>query len=163
MHSEYSILGESFTLVTENNHVLVNGEKVHYAIEKTGKGKLIIFIDRQTYEVEKLPETKGNLVVKVNQKELEVVIQNPVDKILEKIGLALIQQNEIKDVNSPMPGTILEILVKEGQQVKKGDPLVVLEAMKMENMIKSPRNGMIRSVPVTKGIIIEKNQPLVRF
>jgi biotin carboxyl carrier protein len=54
-------------------------------------------------------------------------------------------------INCPMPGTIVDISVKEGASVKKGDLLFVLEAMKMENEIVSPVEGRITSIAVTKG------------
>ena len=62
-----------------------------------------------------------------------------------------------------MPGMVLNILVAEGQQVKKGDSLLVLEAMKMENVLKSPTDGVIKKVVATKGTAVEKNQLLIQF
>ncbi len=58
-------------------------------------------------------------------------------------------------VNSPMPGTILSVNVQNGSQVKKGDVLMVLEAMKMENEIMSPVDGTVKSVNVQKGASVE--------
>ena len=58
------------------------------------------------------------------------------------------------NVTSPMPGTILEVKVSAGQEVKKGDVICVLEAMKMENDIPAPRDGIIASVNVQKGASI---------
>lgn len=58
-------------------------------------------------------------------------------------------------VNSPMPGTILAVNVQEGTAVKKGQALMILEAMKMENEINAPRGGVIASVNVQKGAAVE--------
>ena len=58
-------------------------------------------------------------------------------------------------VNAPMPGTILEVRVTEGATVKKGDILLILEAMKMENEIMAPCDGTVASVSVTKGASVE--------
>ena len=58
-------------------------------------------------------------------------------------------------VNSPMPGTILSVNVQNGATVKKGDVLMVLEAMKMENEIMSPADGTVVSVNVQKGASVE--------
>ena len=60
-----------------------------------------------------------------------------------------------KSVNAPMPGTILDVKVQQGQQVKKGDVLVILEAMKMENEIQAPCDGKVASVNVRKGDSVE--------
>jgi biotin carboxyl carrier protein len=64
-------------------------------------------------------------------------------------------------IKSPMPGLILDVLVKEGQSVKKGDKVVILESMKMENELRSPRDGMIIHVQAAKGASVEKDQSLV--
>lgn len=64
-------------------------------------------------------------------------------------------------VNSPMPGTVLEVSVKVGDTVKSGDTLVVLEAMKMENAIVAPKDAKVVAVHVTKGQSVESGAALV--
>ena len=64
-------------------------------------------------------------------------------------------------VAAPMPGTIVSVNVSDGQAVKKGDVLVVLEAMKMENEIKAPKDGTITSVAVSKGESVDTGAALV--
>ena len=64
-------------------------------------------------------------------------------------------------VKSPMPGNILKINVAQGQSVKEGDTLIVLEAMKMENDVVAPRDGTVAQVVVTKGAVVETGSPLV--
>ena len=62
-----------------------------------------------------------------------------------------------------MPGLVLKVLVSPGQEIAKGDGLFVLEAMKMENIIKSPVAAVVQSIEVETGGVVEKNQVLVRF
>lgn len=64
-------------------------------------------------------------------------------------------------VKSPMPGNILKINAVQGQAVKEGDVLVVLEAMKMENDVVAPRDGTVAQVVVAKGAVVETGSPLV--
>ena len=64
-------------------------------------------------------------------------------------------------VNAPMPGNILKVNVTNGQAVKEGDVLVVLEAMKMENEIMAPKNGTVTQVLVQKGSTVDTGAPLV--
>ena len=63
-------------------------------------------------------------------------------------------------IPSPMPGTILDILVSVGQTIREGDVLFVLEAMKMENEIVSPRGGTITGILIDKGASVESGTPL---
>ena len=58
-------------------------------------------------------------------------------------------------VTSPMPGNILKILVSQGQQVKEGEVVMILEAMKMENEIVAPKSGAVAQILVTKGAVVE--------
>ena len=64
-------------------------------------------------------------------------------------------------VSSPMPGTILSVNVEAGKNVKKGDVLVVLEAMKMENEIMAPKDAVVAAVHVNKGDSVDSGTPLV--
>ncbi len=64
-------------------------------------------------------------------------------------------------VKSPMPGNILKINVAQGQSVKEGDTLIVLEAMKMENDVVAPRDGTVAQIVVTNGAVVETGSPLV--
>lgn len=64
-------------------------------------------------------------------------------------------------VDSPMPGNIWEVLVKEGQEVKEGEVLLILEAMKMENEITSPRAGVVASILTEKGAAVNTGDKLV--
>ena len=69
----------------------------------------------------------------------------------------------VNDIKAPMPGLILEVNVKEGDEVKEGDYLLVLEAMKMENALTAPRDAVIKSISVEKGQTVEKNQLLIEM
>ena len=66
-----------------------------------------------------------------------------------------------KPVTSPLPGVIIEVSVKEGQAVKAGQKVAVLEAMKMENEISATKSGTVAQINVTKGAVVETGTPLV--
>ena len=67
------------------------------------------------------------------------------------------------EIKAPMPGRVLDVVVQEGDRISKGDNVVVLEAMKMENVIKSPTDGIVKNVCVVKEEAVEKNQVLIAF
>ena len=62
-----------------------------------------------------------------------------------------------------MPGLIIDLKIKAGDTVQQGDPLLILEAMKMENILKSPGEGVIKNLKVKKGDHVEKGQVLIEF
>eukprot|EP00386_Alphamonas_edax_P002427 GDKI01007201.1.p2 GENE.GDKI01007201.1~~GDKI01007201.1.p2 ORF type:complete len:597 (+),score=278.52 GDKI01007201.1:1437-3227(+) len=72
-------------------------------------------------------------------------------------------RGDVKQIAAPMPGNILNYKVKEGEQVKKGTPLVVLSAMKMETVVVAPANGTVDSIPLRDGSQIEVGDLLIRL
>jgi glutaconyl-CoA decarboxylase len=71
------------------------------------------------------------------------------------------EQAEPGTVTAPLPGRVLEVRVKEGTVIKRGDVLLVLEAMKMANEIRAPQDGTIAKVHVDAGTAVEKGQPMI--
>ena len=71
--------------------------------------------------------------------------------------------SKVNDLKAPMPGLVLEILVCEGDKINKGDTLVVLEAMKMENALKAVADATVKKISIKKGNTVEKNQVLVHL
>jgi biotin carboxyl carrier protein len=70
---------------------------------------------------------------------------------------------KVSDIKAPMPGLIVAIKVEEGQTVAKGDPIMILEAMKMENILKSPGDGVVKAIKVKLRDNVEKGQVLIQF
>jgi biotin carboxyl carrier protein len=85
------------------------------------------------------------------------------DELLHQLGMDNLTTATISEIKAPMPGLVLRILASEGQEVQKGGNLLVLEAMKMENIIKAPANVMIKSVKINPGDKVEKNQVMMIF
>ena len=101
--------------------------------------------------------------VKINSNTYSVRINNELDILIDDMGLSLGNAQQVNDIKAPMPGLILEVNVKEGDEVKEGDYLLVLEAMKMENTLSAPRDGIVKKVTVSKGATVEKNELLIEM
>ena len=82
---------------------------------------------------------------------------------LKKMGMERGKTTETKELKAPMPGLVLSVEISAWTAVEKDQPLLILEAMKMENVIKSPREGTIAKVNVKKGQAVEKNELLIAF
>ncbi|MEQ8715735.1 MAG: acetyl-CoA carboxylase biotin carboxyl carrier protein subunit [Cyclobacteriaceae bacterium] len=114
-------------------------------------------------EIVELSNDHKHLTIKLNGKLISLEVKDSMDLLLEKLGIEHNSESVVKDVKAPMPGLIIDVTLEAGQEVKKGDALLILEAMKMENVIKSPTDGTISKVLIKKGESVEKNQILVEF
>jgi biotin carboxyl carrier protein len=141
------INNEPFELIVNNESDTIvewNGEQ--YAVE-------IVNID----------EIHKKVVLKVNSVTHELKIEDELDLMLKQLGIQrgiAVKMNELK---APMPGLVLNILVNEGQEIKKGDALLILEAMKMENSIKAIADGKVKKIICKSGKAVEKNEILIVF
>lgn len=99
----------------------------------------------------------------IDGKSFEVTIETPLQQQISAMGFSLDKQQAVSQITAPMPGLILDVQVNVGDEVKEDDLLLVLEAMKMENVVKSPRDGKIKSINVVKGEAVEKKHLLVEF
>jgi biotin carboxyl carrier protein len=107
-------------------------------------------------------KTKSFKIV-INHSTYDVVLKDRFDELLHKLGMDQMLTNAENDVKAPMPGRIINVEAKTGDTVNQGDKLLILEAMKMENIIKSSRSGIIKSIEVTAGQTVEKNQVMFVF
>ncbi|MGN7515550.1 MAG: acetyl-CoA carboxylase biotin carboxyl carrier protein subunit [Allomuricauda sp.] len=132
---------------------------------KTGDHAYHLLKDGTSYHIKILNSdfNKGTYTISIDGSEYRSSIQTPLDELIEKMGFAINGGKNIDSISAPMPGLILDILVEEGQEVKEEDQLVILEAMKMENIITSPRNGIIKKIGVSKGDAVDKKQLLIEF
>lgn len=119
----------------------------------------------QSYKAEIVKTDFNNKTysVKVNNTVYTVAIANDLDQLIKDMGFEVGASKHVNDIKAPMPGLILDINVSEGQEVKEDDSLLILEAMKMENVLTSPRDGVIKSISVQKGDAVDKNQLLIEF
>lgn len=101
--------------------------------------------------------------VEVNNTVYEVKISDALDLQIDAMGFSLGSAKNVNSIKAPMPGLLLDIHVAVDQEVKENEPLLILEAMKMENSILSPRDGVIKSISANKGDAVDKGQLLIEF
>jgi biotin carboxyl carrier protein len=101
--------------------------------------------------------------IKVNGNIYQVTAKDQYDVLLDQLGFNLAGSTKISEIKAPMPGMVLKLFVGEGDTVTKGDNLFVLEAMKMENMIKAPADVNIKAIKIKPGDKVEKGQVLMVF
>lgn len=90
-------------------------------------------------------------------------IKNDLDVLVDKMGLSSVVKVLTNELQSPMPGLVFKILVKVGDEIKEGDQIMILEAMKMENILLAERDGFVKEICCKEGDAVEKKQILITF
>jgi biotin carboxyl carrier protein len=147
------------------NQISVNGAPVTIDRKEVEKGHFHLLKDNRSYnaEVISLNKEEKRVVVKVNGQSFSVQLKDRFDDLLKSLGMESTGAAKLKEIKAPMPGMVLQILVEADQEVEKDTPLIILEAMKMENVIKAPAAGKVKRVATEKGIAVEKNALLIEF
>lgn len=156
---------DNYRVENEEGKYRVNDELQDWDLEKTGERTYHLIRNKASYTLEllELDPVGKSVTLKLNNKVSKIMIRDRFDLLLEKLGMDAAAGKDAGDIKAPMPGLILEIKVKVGDAIKKGDPLLVLEAMKMENLIKSGTEGEVKKILVETGSSVEKNQVLIQF
>ena len=127
----------------------ISGKEYAVTVGERKDGVTAVTVNGETYDVMLVPEPV---------KEKKVVVSAPAAK--PQSG----EKDDLQDaLRSPLPGTIVDIPAKVGQDVKEGDTLVVLEAMKMNNNLTAERDGKVKAILVSEGEAVKENTPLVTF
>lgn len=103
------------------------------------------------------------IIIEIEGESFAIEIKDELDQVLEKMGFGSASNKAIKEIKAPMPGLVLEIAVIDGQDVKDGDKILILEAMKMENSIMIHTAAKIKKIIVAAGQAVEKGQVLVEL
>ncbi len=165
----------------ENCKIKINDKS--FSIERSPDGKTI-FVNSKPYQVELIkslskdyfsfasnakimkvgfqPTENNNLKVYVDNIETEVELMNKTKEMINKLGMNIggSANSGIVQIKAPMPGLVVKILKTEGDLVEKNETLIIVEAMKMENSIKSNFKGKIISVKAKQGSPTNKNDVL---
>ena len=139
----------------ENEWDLIEFRENTFHVIKDNKGYTAVLVSFNAEE--------KTLVINVNGNDYEISIKDRNDLLLQQLGIAVKSSSVVQFIKAPMPGLIINISVTEGTEVKKGDTLLILEAMKMENVIKSPRDGKVKKINVQLKNAVEKNQVMLEF
>ncbi|HQV53007.1 MAG: acetyl-CoA carboxylase biotin carboxyl carrier protein subunit [Flavobacteriales bacterium] len=131
---------------------------------RTGPSSYSLVHNGRSYRVLVLKEDRENNTVRlrIGSGSYTVQLQDEQSRMMHTLGFDKAVK-KVREIKAPMPGLVLNIMVKPGDVIKKNDPILVLEAMKMENLIKAPSDSIVSSVQAEQGKAVEKGQILVCF
>ena len=151
-----------FKIEKDEKGMLINGKQIEFPITKKGN-EYYIYREDRIDKVVILDKRPNDVLMLVNGKEITVSVKDHMNLMLERLGMNDLTDTGQSEIEAPMPGVILDVVASPGDNVKEGDPLLILEAMKMENVIKAPADAIVSEIVVEKGESVEKSAVLIRF
>jgi biotin carboxyl carrier protein len=145
----------TFQLIDSDNITLNDSDVNNQIILDNNKAKLV--------SVKEVNHELKRYQIQIDGRTYLVHISDAVDQQILKMNLKSKKSNKLKELRAPMPGLVRQVNVQEGDELDSGDFLFILEAMKMENVLKSPVNGIVSELFVKPGESVEKNQILLSF
>jgi biotin carboxyl carrier protein len=145
--------------INRDDEVTIDGETCPIDLRAIDTVTYSLLINHQSHEA--LVELAGDdLNVLLNGRLYGAQVQDERARRLAQAVSGATHSGEVT-IKSPMPGLIVAVPVSEGQTVKQGQTVVVLESMKMENELKAPRDGTVTAIKVSPRQSVEQHQPLV--
>ena len=155
----------TYSIDNNEGQWLVNDKNTDLDICPLPNGMISILHNGRSYAaiIEKVDRKNKEVTVRVNGQIYTTTIKEPIDQLLTNMGLDLKAMQKAEPVTAPMPGMVLKVLVEPGQQVNKGDGLIVLEAMKMENQLKAAAPGVVKAIKVAERTAVDKGTILIEM
>jgi pyruvate carboxylase subunit B len=144
-------------LFDDSDKVQFGDDIQSYQFYRQPNGRYLLRMGTKLYKIDNVSFDKHTVTFTINGKWHSVDIRTEQDLLLDRLGFKTAGELGEGELNAPMPGKILEILVEEGDEVEIGQPVAILEAMKMENELKAPIDGIVSTISAAKGDSLEKN------
>ncbi|MCF6352084.1 MAG: acetyl-CoA carboxylase biotin carboxyl carrier protein subunit [Cyclobacteriaceae bacterium] len=160
-----AVRNNSYQISIDKGEFSIEGQKIDLDLAKLNNHKYHVISNNISYNIElvSLDKAKKLVILKVNNATYEVGLKDKMDELLAQLGMDLLLEAKTEDLKAPMPGLILEIAVEKGQSIAKGDKLLILEAMKMENVIKAASDAIVEDIKVNIGDSVDNGQILITF
>jgi len=148
----------TFLVDAEKQPVFLDGHPVDWSSEQTDPGRYSILFGHRSFIalVTGQDAQSGTLTIWINGRDYTIRITDPREQILDTLAVRGPRVPLTKQVLAPMPGLVQKLMIIPGQAIRKGDPVLILEAMKMENQFNSPQDGTVKEIRVKKGEPVEK-------
>jgi biotin carboxyl carrier protein len=160
-----SINTQTFDIQSDKTGTTVNSQPFNWDLVEIKDGNFHILYNNRSFNAEVLEadyQTKSFLI-KINNHKHSISVKDRFDLLLDQLGMSNANAAKVNDLKAPMPGLIVDIKVQVGDTVKKGDTILILEAMKMENVLKSVGDGIVKNIKIIPKQNVEKNQVLIEF
>jgi biotin carboxyl carrier protein len=138
-------------------HCKLDGRELPVDVVATGTSVLSLLLEGRSYEV-KQEQTAGETNIVVGNHRFNATVRDP--RSLRSRRASETGAQGVRRITAPMPGKVVRVLASIGDALEAGQPVLVIEAMKMQNELKSPKRGMLKKLNVTAGAAVEAGQAL---
>lgn len=154
--------GKDFLIeVVDEKHIRVGDRLLEVDFESvSGQPVFSIILDGKSYEAF-ISESDEGWQVLMRGKQYQITVEDEREKRLRAAAGGGVAEGGEFHLKAPMPGLVVSIPVVEGQEIKKGQVLIILESMKMQNELKSPKDGIVERIRVKAGESVEQKQALL--
>lgn len=150
-------------LEPEEKRFSQNGKNVNYSFITQKGGRILLRVGTKLYVVDNVQWDQQMVHFTLSGKWCKAQVRDERDILLDEMGFKSAESLNEGKLTAPMPGKILEIMVKEGDKVELGEPVAILEAMKMENELKAPVAGIVGSIEVSEQDSLEKSELILEI
>jgi biotin carboxyl carrier protein len=155
----------SLQVASEDGLLSVNGVAAPADIQWQPNGLISILYRNKSYTavVEKTDIASKEIVLRIDGKRFVLTVKEEIDLLLASMGMNMSAAQKAAPLKAPMPGMVLKVLVSPGQVVNKGDGLLILEAMKMENVLKASGTATVKAIRTEEKTAVEKGAVLIEM
>jgi acetyl/propionyl-CoA carboxylase alpha subunit len=158
---EFTVAGEKHTVSLEgkppNARIVIGGREYEVEWSNVPGGVISMIVDGES-RTARIARRDGGLAVWVDGHRLDLDVGSSAD---ESVGSAGAHAGADGVIKAPMPGSVVKVLVEEGEEVSAGQSLVIVEAMKMENEVRSPIDGVVKAVNVAAGDSVGTTEAMI--
>ena len=146
-----------------SEEIVINSKKTDIKIFESDDGFTYLIYKNKKYLVEITEKSQNKYTVMINGVSYSFTVESPISYMRKKYLDKQQVQSRIEIINAPMPGKIIELLVEENSEIKEGEPIAILEAMKMQNEISSHVSGKVKKIYVRQGDSVAKDDLIVEI
>lgn len=160
-----AIIGQDTYDVSTGADATINGLPKQVEFKMIGDGSFRMTVDGRTREADlvKLDKETKEITLRMEGSKYTFQLKEPIDQLLEQLGMKAKGARKMNQLKAPMPGLISKVLAEVGKSYSAGEPLLILEAMKMENVFKAANDVVIKSISIQEKQSVEKGQILIEF
>ncbi|GAB1348412.1 acetyl-CoA carboxylase biotin carboxyl carrier protein subunit [Ignavibacteriales bacterium] len=140
--------------------ITIDDNQYEYRLEEINENYYLLRLNNKVFRINRVSGEKNNSLILIDGRYFETEIRTNLEQKARQVLSNVKQKNHHSLIKSPMPGMVLKLKKNAGDEVAQGESIMILEAMKMENDIKSPFSGFIKEIYVSERSAVEKGAKL---